>query len=236
MAAADSSSDGSITRLIHDLQRGDLGRLNPLMQRIYQSGYYQGALERAEGHLGPVARQGVSGEDVLQESLEELFKRARRGRLETVDCRERLFGLLELIIRWKARDHRRSAERPSNSPGRPIFQDAGADSSSDSAPSLLARVGDSGEFDPVQQAIVADVFQHLLKEVEQKFGQYPWVSTAVQLLIEGCRLPQIATECGRTQTEIRNLIETLRQTLKSIYRDDWENIKRQFRKKPRDRE
>lgn len=227
----DESATGSITRLIHNLQRGDVAILEQLLQRIYSHPFYRGAMERAEGHLGRIARQSISGEDVLQESLAELYKRARRGKLETVDCRERLFGLLELIICWKARDHRRSAERPSNSPGRPLTQDTGAENSENSAASMLAGVGDSAAVDPADMATAADVLRRLLQEVEQKFGQYPWVAPTVQRLLEGWTVSEIAVACDRTETEIRNLIETLRRVLKDIYRDDWEHLKRRFGKK-----
>jgi len=229
--SSDQSSTGSITRLIHSLQCGDLSILDQLMQRIYQHPYYRGALQRAHGHLGRLARQSMSGEDVLQESLAELYKRARRGKLETVDCRERLFGLLELIICWKARDHRRSAERPSNSPERPLTQDTGVAGSEHSTPSLLEGVGDPAVVDPADRATAADVLHRLLQEVEHKFGQYPWIAPSIQRLLEGGTVGEIARACGRTETEIRNLIETLRQVLKDIYREDWEHIKRRFGKK-----
>ena len=96
---------------------------------------------------------------------------------------------------------------------------------------MLAGVGDSAAVDPADMATAADVLRRLLQEVEQKFGQYPWVAPTVQRLLEGWTVGEIAVACDRTETEIRNLIETLRRVLKDIYREDWEYLKRRFGKK-----
>ncbi|MFM7866479.1 MAG: hypothetical protein ACKPHU_19905, partial [Planctomycetaceae bacterium] len=75
-------------------------------QRLYADATYRMLMAAAYGKLGTTGAELDTPEAVVQEAMSELTKRARGGRLEGVDSRERLFGLLRLIVAEKARDFR----------------------------------------------------------------------------------------------------------------------------------
>jgi RNA polymerase sigma factor (sigma-70 family) len=90
-------SDGSVTRLIGELKRGDADAAQAIWQR-----YYERLVSLARGKLGNNARRSADEEDVAASAFHSFYEAARAGRFPRLEDRHDLWKLLVTITARKA--------------------------------------------------------------------------------------------------------------------------------------
>jgi DNA-directed RNA polymerase specialized sigma24 family protein len=103
------ASEGSITRCIGSLKRGD-----PDAARILWHRYFRRLVGLARERLGAAPRRLADEEDIALSALDSVFRGARRGRFARLADRDDLWQLLGVIAARKAIDlvkHERALKR-----------------------------------------------------------------------------------------------------------------------------
>src|SRR5437016_2985516 len=93
------SSEGSITRCIDLLKRGDRTAAQPLWDR-----YFQRLVELARARLRVAPRRLADEEDVALSAFESFYRRAEAGQFPRLDDRDDLWQVLFVITVRKAID------------------------------------------------------------------------------------------------------------------------------------
>jgi len=94
------SSEGSVTRWVTALKRGDAAAAQPLWER-----YYRRLVGLARQKLRPARRRAADEEDVVQSAFHSFFQGVAAGRFPRLDDRDNLWRLLVVITARKALDH-----------------------------------------------------------------------------------------------------------------------------------
>ncbi|MBI3465417.1 MAG: sigma-70 family RNA polymerase sigma factor [Planctomycetes bacterium] len=90
-------SDGSVTRLIGELKRGDADAAQAIWER-----YYERLVSLARGKLGNLSRRAADEEDVAASAFHSFYEAARAGRFPRLEDRHDLWKLLVTITARKA--------------------------------------------------------------------------------------------------------------------------------------
>lgn len=211
-------SSHSVTRMIDNVKNGDMWELSRLMERLYEDQVYAKMMRYAGKKLGDIGAKLDDPEAVIQEAMSELAQRARVGRLETVDRRERLFGLLRLIVAEKARDFRRkSAARGGEKLQISLDQSAGDGSQSGG---LHACLDDAGTIRAEEQLVVRDFLVALLERIEQDAPDPELWGTVFRMMLDNKKVSSIAESTEKTRTQINTIIEAIRGIAKGLRGDD----------------
>jgi DNA-directed RNA polymerase specialized sigma24 family protein len=100
--------DGSITRWIGQLKRGEQGAAPPLWEA-----YFHRLVALARQHLRGSPRGAADEEDVALAAFDSFYRRAERGQFPNLDNRDDLWHLISVITVRKAIDlRRREARQP----------------------------------------------------------------------------------------------------------------------------
>jgi hypothetical protein len=219
-SAADGSEDRSshsVTEMILNVRQGDMLELSRLLQRLYADATYRMLMAAAYGKLGTTGAELDTPEAVVQEAMSELTKRARGGRLEGVDSRERLFGLLRLIVAEKARDFRRKAlARGADRPRVSLDQPAPDGSQSGG---LHGCLDDSTAASLEERVDVRDLLEKLLERIEAGSPDPDLYGKVFRGLLEGKSVSGIAMDTGKTRAQIDTIIEAIRGIAKCLRGD-----------------
>jgi DNA-directed RNA polymerase specialized sigma24 family protein len=100
------SSDGSVTRLLDPLQRGDPAAVQQLWQR-----YFHRLVALARKKLLGARHLGADEEDVALSAFDSFCRNAERGRFPDLADRDELWGLLVVLTARKAGHLRREQAR-----------------------------------------------------------------------------------------------------------------------------
>jgi len=215
--SGEDQSTHSITMMIENIKRGDHAELDRLIERLYEDSSYRRMVYWAYGGLGSTGRQLDTPDAVIQESMVHLAKRAKQGRLETVDRRERLFGLLRFIVAEKARDFRRKAiVRGAGQPQVSLDQPRADDSQ---AGGLEDIVGDPGSASEQERVDVQDLLQALLQRISREASEPDLWGRVLQGMLEGLSVNRIAQNTLRSRTQIDAIIEAIRKLAKKLQGD-----------------
>lgn len=93
------SAEGSVTRWVTAMKRGDVAAAQPLWER-----YHRQLLTLARRGLRSSRRRGADEEDVVQNAFQSFFQGVARGRFPQLDDRDNLWRLLVVITARKALD------------------------------------------------------------------------------------------------------------------------------------
>jgi DNA-directed RNA polymerase specialized sigma24 family protein len=140
---ADASDEGSITRCLGLLKRGDPQAAQAIWDR-----YFQRLVALARARLHSVHLRAADEEDVVLSALDSFFRRARRGQFPRLEDRDDLWQLLFVLTVRKAINlakHERRRSRGSGKVG--VLSDLeGLDIEgligNDPTPELAAQVAD----------------------------------------------------------------------------------------------
>lgn len=130
------STDGSVTRWLHQLGAGDAAAAQPLWER-----YFNQLVRRARRHLRGAPRRAADEEDVALSAFNSFCQGATKGRFPRLQDRDDLWGLLVVITARKAINLARY-ERQQQRDSRRVVSNALPPSSADSstAQSLIEQV------------------------------------------------------------------------------------------------
>jgi hypothetical protein len=216
--ASEDRSTHSISMMLENINRGDHAEVNRLISRLYENSSYCRLMHWAYGGLGRTGSQLDTSEAVIQESMKQLAEKAKRGRLETVDKRERLFGLLRLIVAEKARDFRRKAiVRGAGQPQVSLNQPRGDDSEAGGLEDVL---GDPASASEQERVDVQDLLQTLLQRINSESSDPDLWGKVFQGMLEGQSVAGIAQKTQKTRTQIDTIIEAIRKLAKKLRGDD----------------
>lgn len=216
--AGEDRSTHSITIMLENICRGDHTELNRLIRRLYENSSYRKLVQWAYRGLGNTGIRLDTPDAVIQESMKQLAENARRGRLETVDKRERLFGLLRLIVAEKARDFRRKAiVRGANQPQLSLDQPQEEESHSGSMEHVLADPTSATEQERID---VHDLLQALLQHINRESSDPDLWGRVLQGMLQGQSIAGIAQKTQKTRHQIDTIIEDIRKLAKKLRGDD----------------
>lgn len=210
-------SSHSITQMLEKIRIGDHSAVDQLMSRLYADPQYGKMMRYAYGKLGSTGNQQDDSEAVIQEAMVHLAERAKKGRLETVDRRERLFGLLRLVVAEKARDFRRKGtarggKRPQVSLNQPCSEDS-------AAAGLEDQLGDPASASNEERVDVQDLLQALLKRIGEDAPDPELWCTVFRLMLEDKGVSGIAKITERSRTQIDAIIDAIRKLAKGLRGD-----------------
>jgi hypothetical protein len=135
-----------------------------------------------------------------------------------VDKRERLFGLLRLIVAEKARDFRRKAiVRGANQPQVSLDRPRGDDSEAGCLEDVL---GDPASASEQERIDVQDLLQALLQRINSESSDPDLWGKVFQGMLEGQSVAGIAQKTQKTRTQIDTIIEAIRKLAKKLRGDD----------------
>lgn len=206
----DDSSTGSYTRLIKEVLDGSEAAVNQLLLRLYESSYYRNAVRKANLRLAVMAGSQVSGEDILQEALATLAKRARQGKLNQLDSRERLFEILRLVVATRIRDTLRRAKARKRIPEDQLVRGDDVSPTTPEAGSLFSNLPAGDQPGTEELAQVREVLSQLQLRLESRYCDDHRMLTVLTMLVFGHSQPEIMKEIGSTAAETRTMIERIR--------------------------
>ncbi|MFM7865832.1 MAG: ECF-type sigma factor [Planctomycetaceae bacterium] len=226
-------SMNSISRLLVQIQASEPSVRDELTKRLLSRLYMDqkfAQLSRVAYHrLGTLGARQADEADVMQEAMLVLYQRARRGRLETVDRRERLFGLLRLIVAARARAFRRRAEAAMRGGDvQFVSLDPGAADGS-TIGGMHSGLSDPDSDSDRERWELADLLQTLLMRCEQEYPDNPLTGRVFELMLDGWELRDIRRETGASRTLVENVIEAIRATARKAFGREWEELKNEFR-------
>ena len=193
------SFDGSVTRWVTALKRGDTAAAQPLWER-----YHRQLIALARHKLASSPRRGADEEDVVQSAFHSFFQGVARGRFPQLNDRDNLWRLLVVITARKALDqlaHERSKRQGGGTvggesriyPGEPRWDE----------PAIEQVVGE--EPTPEFAAQVAEEYQRLL----DLLGDESLRQVAVWKM-EGFTKDEIAGRLDCSRRTVARKLETIR--------------------------
>ncbi|MEY3173898.1 MAG: hypothetical protein RLZZ436_1812 [Planctomycetota bacterium] len=224
----EDSSSHSITIMLRRIQQGELAEVDRLLERLYADTEFGRMMRTAYGKLGSGGERQEAAEDVMQETMKELLRRARRGKLEDLDGRQRLFGLLRLIVAEKARDYRRgqnALKRGGNEQIMSLNNRSVDDSESHAMQDFL---DDPAAADDREMFEVRDLYLKLLERLRQIAPNPELCGRVIEGLLDDRGESRIAKETGMTRTQVGDVIRLIRRIAKQLYGHELENLKKEF--------
>lgn len=218
---ADDSSTGSYTHLIREVIDGSEEAVQQLLLRLYESSYYRNAVRKAHLRLGSAAGSGVGGEDILQEAFATLAERARQGKLNQLDSRERLFEVLRLVVATRIRDALRRAKALKRIPEDQLVRGDDVSPAMPEAGSLFSNLPDSEKPGTVEVVQTREVLRQLQENLDARYGDDERVQAVLSGLLFGHTLREIMRQLGATWSEMRTILEKIRQAAAALYSDEF---------------
>ncbi len=207
---SEDRSTGSITAAIRDVNDGHAEAVNHLLIRLYESAFYKDAVRKARLRLVAVGAGQFDGEDIVQQALLVLSRRAQRGGLQLLDSRKQLFSLLELIVATEIRDALRKSEARKRIPGSRTVSGDGPAAGDQMLGDVFSKLADSKQWAAEESAIVADVLQTLRLHLEAIYGENNAAWSVLDGLVCGKTPSEIGREMDLTVAEVRAWIGKIR--------------------------
>jgi RNA polymerase sigma factor (sigma-70 family) len=193
------SSEGSVTRWVTALKRGEMAAAQPLWER-----YHRQLVNLARQKLGSARRQAADEEDVVQSAFHSFFLGLAHGRFPRLDDRDNLWRILVVITARKALDQ--LAHQHTKKQGGGTIQggsriDSGRHALDDAAIEEIVGADPTPEF----AAQVAEEYQRLLDLLDdESLGQIAvWK-------MEGVTNDEIAERLDCSRRTVARKLETIR--------------------------
>jgi RNA polymerase sigma factor (sigma-70 family) len=190
--ALGEDTEGSVTRWIPAIKRGDQAAANGLWDS-----YYRRLVGLARARLRDIPRLAADEEDVALSAFDSFCRRAQAGRFRRLNDRNDLWQILALITVRKAIDLRNYEGRQSRASGRvrsltELTQDA------------LETIG-ADEPTPELAAQLAEEFQRLLQQLED-----PTLRSVALFKLEGYTNDEIAARLGCVTSTVERKLTRIR--------------------------
>ena len=145
--ADDDDDEGSVTRIIRRMQKGDGDGAELLWERFYVRLKYL-MKDRLRDRLHLVADE----EDMALESLAEMFRGLLEGKYPSLDSRESFWRLLVTVSTRNVLDEINRANRQKRGSGR-VYHESAFESSSEHSTALFEQIASSTKAPDVQLMI-----------------------------------------------------------------------------------
>ncbi len=157
----DDDDEGSVTRVIRRMQKGDGAGADMLWERFYVRLKYL-IKERLRDQLRPVADE----EDVALESLAEMFRGLLEGKYPSLDSRDAFWRLLVTVASRNVIDEINRENRQKRGSGR-VYHESAFESRSENSAALFEQIASSTQAPDVQM-MVAEQCTLLLESLIDK--------------------------------------------------------------------
>ncbi|MCP4508123.1 MAG: hypothetical protein GY903_34490 [Fuerstiella sp.] len=157
----DDDDEGSVTRAIRRMQKGDKEGANLLWERFYVRLKYL-IKERLRHQIRPIADE----EDVALDSLAEMFRGLLDGKYPSLDSREAFWRLLVTVGSRNVIDEINRENRQKRGAGR-VYHETAFESPSEDSSALFEQIASSTEA-PDVQVMIAERCTALLESLTDK--------------------------------------------------------------------
>ena len=221
-----SKEEGSMSIRIRKGKEGDQVAINELIQRLQEDDQYRHLMKYCTAKLGDLGSSYDSAEAAMQEVLKDLYCRFRDGKMEKVDNRKRLFGLLRLRVAYFARDYRQKAAV------RHLHRNRGGSvDASDDCQTLDLQFADPHAADDMQTIIFTELYTKIQEEIAAAAKTREQAELWKRILFEwlsGSR--KSAEDFNLKQNELKNLQKIFVEIAKKVYPVDWLKLEDEFGK------
>jgi len=187
-------SEGSVTRWIDRLPRGDAAAVGQLWQR-----YFHRLVSLARKKLADAPRGMADEEDVALSAFDSFCRNAERGKHPDLEDRDGLWRLLVVVTARKAGHLRRDETRQKRGGGL-VAEDG--DRSDRQLEEILSR-----EPDPGMAALAADEHRRLMEALGDDE-----LRRVAQRRMEGDSVEEIAAQMGYAARSIKRKLQIIRET------------------------
>jgi RNA polymerase sigma-70 factor (ECF subfamily) len=201
--AHQNSNDDSFDNLMGRLRQGD----NAAAAQVFNE-FANRLIELVRKRLNPKIRRKVDPEDVLQSVFRSFFRCQAAGELDELETWDSLWGMLVVIAVRKC-SHRIEYFQAACRDVRREESDLAADNES-----VLRGIGSSPEPTPTEEAILHDLVQHLLSQVEGKNRE------VLALSLQGYTIPEISAQVGCTERTAYRVLDRVKTKLLQMQQDD----------------
>ncbi len=153
--------EGSVTRVIRRMQKGDKEGADLLWERFYVRLKYL-IKERLRDQIRPVADE----EDVALDSLAEMFRGLLEGKYPSLDSREAFWRLLVAVGSRNVIDEINRENRQKRGAGR-VYHESAFESPSEDSSALFEKIASSTQA-PDVQVMIAERCTALLESLPEK--------------------------------------------------------------------
>jgi RNA polymerase sigma factor (sigma-70 family) len=185
-------TEGSVTRWIPAIKRGDQAAANGLWDS-----YYRRLVGLARARLRDIPRQAADEEDVALSAFDSFCRRAQTGQFRRLNDRNDLWQILALITVRKAIDLRNYEGRQSRASGR-------VRSLTELTRDALETIG-VDEPTPELAAQFAEEFQRLIQQLED-----PTLRSVAIFKLEGFTNAEIAARLGCVTSTVERKLARIR--------------------------
>jgi DNA-directed RNA polymerase specialized sigma24 family protein len=190
------SSQGSVTRWLHDLQAGDPSAAQQLWER-----YFRRLVGLARTRLRRAARRVADEEDVALSAFDSFCRNAENGRFPELADRHGLWRLLVVLTARKAAHQVRDQARLKRGGGaQQVTDESGREDEESVLEGILSR-----EPDPAFAAQVAEEFQANLASL-----QNPELESVALWRMEGYTVEEIAGRLGCVPRSVKRKLQVIR--------------------------
>ena len=187
-------SDGSVTRWLDQLHRGDAAAASQLWDR-----YFHRLVALARKKLADAPRGMADEEDVALSALDSFCRDAEKGRFPDLEDRHDLWHILVVITVRKAGHLRRDETRQKR--GGPVHEAEEGESTDRRLEELLSR-----EPDPGTAALAADEHRRLMGLLGDDE-----LRRVAQRRMDGGSVEEIARELGYAPRSIKRKLHLIRE-------------------------
>jgi RNA polymerase sigma-70 factor (ECF subfamily) len=189
------SGDPSFDDVMARLRAGEQDAARQVFQR------FAGRLiTLAHERLGSLVRPKLDAEDVVQSVFKSFFLRYSAGQFDLGDW-DSLWGLLVVITLRKCGREIRHFHGPQHD----VRREAAAVGEAAAAWEALA-----GEPTPAEAAMLADTVEQFLGELGSRERRI------FELRLQGCTVPEISAEVGRTEYTVEGMLRKIRKRLRHL--------------------
>ena len=193
------SSEGSVTRWVTAIKRGDAAAAQPLWER-----YHRQLLTLARRKLLSSRHRGTDEEDIVQNAFHSFFQGVANGRFPQLDDRDNLWRLLVVITARKALDqvaHEHSKRQGGGTVQGESWISSGRTAWDENAIEQVVGTEPTPEF----AAQVAEQYEHLL----ELLGEKSLCQVAVWKM-EGFTNDEVAAKLDCSRRTVARKLETIR--------------------------
>ena len=194
-----TSSEGSVTRWLHQLQTGDRAAAQELWNR-----YFRRLVGLARSKLQGAPRRAADEEDVALSAFDSFCRGAEQGRFPRLDDRDNLWRLLVVITERKALDLVQHERRQKRGGGDVRGESALGDEFEIPEEGGLEQLA-SREPTPEMAAQVADECRRLLKLLGD-----PTLRSVALWKMEGYTNAEIADKLDRVPVTVERKLQLIR--------------------------
>jgi DNA-directed RNA polymerase specialized sigma24 family protein len=193
------ATEGSVTRLIHQLQAGDLAALEKLWE-----GYFRRLVGLARARLRDAPRRAADEEDVALSAFDSFYRGALEGRFPRLADRDDLWQLLVLLTVRKASNLARDERARKRGGGRVLHASALPGAAEEEGPAFTDLIG--REPDPAFAAQVAEECRCLLGQLAD-----PELRAVAVWKMEGHTNEEIAARLDRSLPTVERKLARIRR-------------------------